>query len=115
MIRGDDVTFDVEVTDDGDPVPLDTATSIRFTAKRSLEDADADAVLALSLGDGITVDVAETHIAHLVIPAASTDQLQAPTYLVWDIEVTDEDGLIHTVAEGLLHITADVTRDPLGS
>jgi hypothetical protein len=108
IIRGDDATFDVDITADGAELPIEDALAVTFTAKRSAVDDDVDALIRKDLDYGITID---GNAAHVAIEAADTRDLAAPMALLWDLEVVDADGLTHTVAVGYLRIEADVTRE----
>lgn len=110
--RGDDRILTVTVPPVGGvPVDLSTCQQVTFTAKRSLVDDDADAVLRYDLSDGIAVDVDDTAVALITVPAADSDILEAPALFVWDVEIVDVDGLTATVADGYLRLVPDVTRE----
>lgn len=100
MFRGDDRTLTITATEDL------AGSEIRFTAKQRR--SDAVAVIAKSLGSGITLGNPTT-TAEVVIDAADTDDLD-PVALYWDVEVTDATDKIRTVASGRLAIREDVSR-----
>lgn len=110
MYRGDAAAFRFSIVDeDGDPLDLDTV-DLRFTAKRHVEDDDDDAIIVKTSGDGIEADTPGTCVVRLL--ASDTDDLHAPTRLLWDLQSTNigdaED--VHTLLTGTLGIRADVSR-----
>lgn len=110
MTRGDDRDFDLTLTEDGAAMNL-TGATVRFTAKRSVLEADSSAVIAKdSGGNGIVIDANPLlGTAVLTISAADTaDLTDRVTTLVWDVQVTRA-GLTVTPLAGFLEITADVT------
>lgn len=114
--RGDDEEYAITVTGtDGGPFDL-TNCAVQFTAKRRLRDPDEDAVIIKDLDDGIEVTNASGGLATLRLASADTVGLPAQrTSLYYDIQVTDEDGLISTPIEGRLIVRPDVTVGPAGS
>jgi len=96
MYRGDDRTFTLTVRFDGAVADLSTADEIRFTAKRRLSDAEAEAVVACVLFDGVelTTDGTDGKV-DVTIRAADTASQGAGTVLLWDLEVT------RTLASGI--------------
>lgn len=110
MTRGDDVEFNVVVTDQaGDPVDL-TGIDLRFTAKRDSGDGDDDAIIVKTTGAGITVTDEAGGLATISIDAADTDELGVPASLTWDLQSTDEAAKVRTLAGGTLAISPDVSR-----
>jgi hypothetical protein len=110
MYRGDDESFDVAVVDrDGDVVDL-TGADLRFTAKRDVGDLDVDAVMAKTIGAGITVTNAAGGLARIDIDAADTDTMTRGTVLVWDLQAQDNSDKVRTLASGTLRIQVDVSR-----
>lgn len=111
MWRGDTLVFDVTITDeDGAAVNL-IGTSLRLTAKRSAGQPDADALISLTTGAGITVTNASAGQARVEIVPAKTSGLEAATVsLVWDLQLTTGDGQVFTVAGGYLTVSPDVSH-----
>jgi hypothetical protein len=121
MYRGDDREFTFTLTAGGATYTgLADATSFRFTAKRRMTDALADAVIALSgPGSGVelTTDGSDGKLT-VTIPASDTAELGSKTKLLWDIEVTDDEGAVRTWPEdstgrpqlGVLWVYGDVSR-----
>lgn len=113
MYRGDDRSFTVTVSG----IDLTAADSIRFTAKRRIGDADADAVITLETPTEIEVTSATTCVVN--IPATATADLTRETTLYWDLQV-EIGGEVRTLPEpnrrqttlGTLLIRRDVTRTP---
>ena len=108
MWRGDDREFTFTITEDGAPMNLTDAV-LRFTAKRSLLDADDAAVIAKSTGSGIEAEDPTTGVATLTLAAADTESLTGTAQLIWDLQVA-RGGSVRTVLRGLLTIEADATR-----
>ena len=112
MHRGDSLVLNIAVADPdtGDPVNL-TGATLRLTAKRSLKDADSDAIVVLTTGTGITVTDASGGLAEAEIEPDATDDLGNVTLaLAWDLQLTTTEGRVFTVASGTLTITPDVSR-----
>jgi hypothetical protein len=133
MYRGDDRTWAMTLTGDGDPIDL-TDASLRFTAARS---EGGTAVIELTSPGDITVVTPAAGTITVTMPAAATSELDIPltepwpwyrpwTYirrrlpalkLFWDIEVTDGAGLKRTWPEdtdgrprlGILYVSADTS------
>lgn len=108
--RGDTIELSVTVTRSGAAVDL-TDADLTFTAKRRYSDADADAVVQKTLGDGIAVvgDAEDGEILVTLDPE-DTDSLTRQTVLLCDVQLVESDGRVTTVASGTLTITPDVTR-----
>lgn len=112
MYRGDDESFSVTVTDGGAVVDL-TGCVLRFTAKRDVDDADEDAVIAKTSAIPGQLDIDDdptTGIALINIDAEDTSDLTRGTVLAWDLQVTDTDDQVRTLDSGNLRIIVDVTR-----
>ena len=109
--RGDDGILDVVVTDrdTGDPIDL-TGAELTFMVKRDRRDADADAILAKTVGSGITVAAPTTGIAVVAIDAADTDAA-TPGACWWELQSVDVTSKVHTLASGRFVITADLVRE----
>jgi hypothetical protein len=118
LTRGDDRTWIFEVTrenDQGVAQPLDlTDAIVRFTAKRSAADADADAVITKSTDDDISIYDPATGVAYVTIRHGDTAGLEAPLTLEWDLEI-DQAGVVSTAASGLLRLRADVRTGASGA
>jgi hypothetical protein len=111
VIRGDDEIYDLAFTDaDGDPVDL-TGAGIVFTAKRRIQDEDADAVLQYDETNGITVTDALGGIAELEIAGDDTSVLEdKKVVLRYDLEVTLAAGTVRTPLLGKMIVRPDVTN-----
>lgn len=106
MVRGDDRTFTITITDSsGDAVDISTST-LKFTARRAY---DGVAVIEKETDAGITLG-AGTGEATLAIDAADTSGLPAAiTELLWDVEVTDAASAVQTTVTGVLRISPDLS------
>ena len=93
---------------------LTFATGLRFMAKRNLRDADADAVIDKTIGNGITITVAG---GPAVYAQAQIEIDPLDTLALSNKEVTLfyelEDGNDHTLDEGTLIVTPKVILDEL--
>ena len=81
-----------------------------WTAKSEIRpDADSNTVLATftpTLSDQSTVPGGVT----LKLSAATTAALNFTTPAVWDVQLTDGSGNVHTYMEGTVTLTKDVTK-----
>ena len=113
MRRGDTPIWDLAVLDDDGAAFNLTGYTIRMTAKRSIDDADVDAVFQLSTTAGtITVTSAAGGLAEMQPDREATNTLATDVNLVWDVQVA-KDGApdeTFTVADGTLIVRRDVTR-----
>jgi hypothetical protein len=110
LIRGDTGEWDLTVERNGAAVDI-TGITARFMVKRSIDDANADALASLTVGNGITLTAPLTGDLRVTLPAA-TSALFPVTTLAWDLEITDGTGHVSTVAMGPLLVVADVSRAP---
>lgn len=117
LLRGDTNVLVVTVTN----LPsggLGAYGAIAFTAKRDISDSDAAAFISLSLASGVVITTnggtGVDGVLTITIPAASTATLPFyDTQLAYDVQVTDTTTTphtVHTVAQGVLTVTADVTQ-----
>jgi len=107
MVRGDTPTFAVVVTR-GDTVVDITDATFKFTARRAYGD-DA-AVFTRTSVAGITITDATAGKCKVVLQSADTTGLPAATtVLVYDLQITEDDGTVSTVAQGKLTVTPDVS------
>ena len=91
---------------------------IVFTAKRDLADADADALISLTVGAGITIttngDAQTNGVLSIEVPAADTLTLpNSETTLWYDLVAYDQTVnpvKPHTLAYGLLTVTPHATQ-----
>lgn len=106
LVIGDTLIFNVEVQRDGDPYDL-TGCTLFFTVKDSVDQADADARLALETGSGITQSGSD---AEITVTAGETDDWPTDVELVADLQVKTVAGEIFTAAIGTLRFRPHVTR-----
>lgn len=111
IVRGDSYELDIPVIEreTGDPLDI-TGTSFWFTAKRSLFDDDADAVIAKDMTDGIAIIDGPGGRARVFIEPADTDSLTKRTVLRYDVQWKDADDAVYTIDAGDLVVELDVTR-----
>ncbi len=113
--RGDtlDLTVGPLLSDLGVAQSL-TGSTVRFTAKDRLDDADGAAVLTGSTADGRITLPDQTGplkgYAYVSIPPAATDGFTTDRVLHWDVQASQPTGRKTTLDEGLLYVTRDVTR-----
>lgn len=99
------------VNNDGLPLNLVGAV-IRLYAKANRSQADALATLKLDsagLG-GIVITNAGAGEALVTVTPAMTASLTQNTHLFYDVQVTESDGTVTTLIEGVMQITLDVTQ-----
>jgi hypothetical protein len=108
VVRGDapPLRFTLENADGSGPLDLTGVAGIRFTAKVSADDADVDAIIAKTIGDGITVTSATDGV---LIVQLEPEDIDVARTLLWDLQVTDSAGP-HTVMGGQLIVTRDISR-----
>lgn len=110
--RGDNESYTMALTDADGAFDL-TDCQVQFTAKRRLDDEDADAVILKTLDAGIEVTNAQGGIAVLSLEPSDTEDLPSRRVrLVYDVQVTNGDGEVKTPIEGRLTISPDVTTGP---
>jgi hypothetical protein len=112
-VRGDNETYDLTVVlPSGSPVNLTDAT-LWFTVKKNKYEADAAALISKTsaLNGGITIanqgtDPGEAAIA--LVPADTAKLVPGDYY--FDVQMKSSTGTVTTLADGIIEITADVTR-----
>ena len=112
MRRGDTPVWEITVTENGAPFDL-TGYTIRMTAKRNMNDSDADAVFQLSTDAGtITITNAAGGIAQARPLRSDTSDLTTDVTVFVDVQIA-EDGspdVTYTVFNDTLLVQRDVTR-----
>lgn len=114
MTRGDTRTLELTIVDvDTHAVDL-TDVYLWFTAKRSLNDTDDQAILrkTSALGGGITVTDAAGGLAKIDLVPADTIDIPGTQGLTlfWDLQSKSSSDAIVTLDEGVMVIKAGVTR-----
>lgn len=103
MVRGDTVTLDVALTDgDGNPLDL-TDLGLTFTA------VNASMTITKTLDDGITLTDDVGGLATVELVPDDTSDLEDRVVLAWDLQVSDDDGHVHTPLMGSLIVETDVS------
>lgn len=109
MIRGDTYEFEINVVIGGNPQNLTDYTCF-FTAKWDVNDSDANAVLQLTIGDGLTITDAANGKVAVVIDKSLTSGLPAHrVVLPYDFQIVDSTGAPKTPLRGVLVVTPDAT------
>ena len=116
MVRGTDRQFQITAQlrnpDTGVVTgPLDlTGAAISFTAKRSMADLDANAVITKSVGSGITITNGPGGLATLALVPADTLPLEQDriSSLVYSVEVVEASGKRSEIAQGVLYVDPKV-------
>lgn len=107
---GDTEVIDIAIKRDGVAVDITTA-ALRFEAKRSSRDAGAALIVRTDAGGGGIVKTnAVGGLARITLSPANTASLDAPLRLAYGVQMTEANGVVSTVAEGLLYISADPVR-----
>lgn len=98
MTRGDTLKCTIGITDSaGDPyIPVEGDT-IRFAAKKHYTDEETC----------ILKDIPNDTLL-LQLDPEDTKNLEQPSTLVWDIQITFEDGTVDTFMNGTIEITEEV-------
>jgi hypothetical protein len=109
MWRGDTEVFDAAITVSGVAVNI-TGCSLKFTAKRSLQDADADAVFQLVTPTEIVITNGPGGLCQINVASLDTSGLLVPTLCYCDLQLVDTLGNVSTTATGTLMVKIDVTR-----
>lgn len=105
MIRGDTLSFAVEIEFDDKPQELEKAF---FTCKRNLDDGDV--VFQKTLENGISFSKQERNKMYYVVRIAPEDtkDIEAGHYF-YDMQI-ELNGDVFTILNGALKIESDVTR-----
>lgn len=110
MFRGDTEVFEGAVTVAGVVVDI-TGCSLKFTAKRTLQDTDATAVFQCSTLEGsIVITNGPAGEYSITVESIKTQPLIAPTVCLCDVQLVDTFGNVSTMATGKLVISLDITR-----
>jgi hypothetical protein len=92
-------------------VPVNiTGCSLKFTAKRSLQDLDADAVFQLTTPAEIVITNGPGGLCQINVASLDTSALIVPTLCYCDLQLVDLLGNVSTTTTGTLLIKIDVTR-----
>ena len=112
-VKGDTEYYDISAIRNNVPIDL-TGDNVKawFTAKRTKDDLDADALIAIDseANDAQVVITSRTGGKFYVclLPENTTDIDE--DNLVYDVQVREEDGRVTTVQNGTLHLKQDITR-----
>ncbi len=103
IIRGDTDSITFTLDSDGTPVDL-TGSTVFFTAKSSLDDADVDAVISIE----VTRHSDPTN-GTTIIPLSSSDTDITPGEYFYDIQVKNGSN-VTSIRYRKMEILTDVTR-----
>lgn len=105
-------TFELEVLYKNSTGSAITTISTAEMTFRDFVGSSTAVLSVLSSGGGessITITAAAGQL-EIVIPSSETDDISAPSVLVYDLECTDTTGRTWRLLEGLCTVRAEVTR-----
>lgn len=103
--RGDTKVYTITVTDDEGNLEDITGWTVFFTVKENIDDTDANAKISKTETTHSDPTNGESQIT-----LTSTDTTLDPQSYVFDIQVKTDTSEIHTILEGILNISKDVTQ-----
>ena len=110
MWRGDTEVFDAAVTVSGVAIDI-TGCSLRFTAKRNLNDTDAEAIFQITTaGGGIVITNGPAGLAEITVASADTAPVTQAIKCYCDLQLVDTFSNVSTTTTGTLTIKLDVTE-----
>ena len=109
MWRGDTEVFDAAITVSGVAVNI-TGCTLRFTAKQSMQDSDADAVFQLITPVEIVITNGPGGLCTITVASADTSGVTQAIRCYCDLQLVDTLGNVSTTATGTLLIKIDVTE-----
>ena len=109
MMRGDTKVFDVTITDEAGAAVNLTGSTVKFTAKNRVGDAQGVAVIALTTGDGVELTDAANGVARVTIAPDDTSGFTSKKTLEYDVQVAETGGRVSTPVRGTLTVEMDVT------
>ena len=87
-------------------VDMSTASSVKYTLKSSYTGV---ALFQKTVGAGITISGTDNSEFEVKLSPADTSVLAAPADYYWDVQLTEADTTVTTVAAGTLRLLVDVT------
>jgi len=109
MWRGDTEAFDAAITVSNVPADI-TGCSLRFTAKRSLQDSDANAVFQVVTPTEIVITNGPGGLCTINVASTDTNTETQAIRCYCDLQLVDTFGNVSTTATGTLLIKMDVTE-----
>ena len=109
FIRGDSGSIVASLVREGVPYTPPTGSAVIFTAKRSAEDSDLDALFQKVLDAGLTV--AGTTATVTVVPNDTVFAVADTEGYYCDIQVQEPSGAVVTPWLGKIVFTGDITRE----
>lgn len=117
MTRGNDFSFDANVTQNGVPASI-SAYTFRMTAKWRPTDADGSALFQLTNGSGITILNGPAGTINVTIPRVATNSTSIPFHTInvpYDLQLNTggATSATQTIMQGNLRILPNITiTDP---
>jgi hypothetical protein len=111
MVRGNTKEWDAIVKHPATKLPIDlVGTTVRFMAKRSFEDLDADAIIDVSSpGDILIANPTTLGAIHVKIPSSQTLVLENDNVKLWyELRVRIVGNSEWTVERGALYVSPAV-------
>jgi hypothetical protein len=106
ITRGDTRTFTHTITRSAVAVDL-TGATLSFMVKTDAYQADVDAVITKTIGSGIVVSAPATGVAVTTVLPANTSGLAAGRLdYIWELVMTEANGVVTTVERGAFVISA---------
>jgi len=109
MWRGDTQVIAGAITVSAVPANI-SGCSLKFTAKRSLQDTDANAVFQLTTPTEIVITNGPAGLCDINIASADTASETQAIRCYCDLQLVDTFGNVSTTATGTLFIKLDVTE-----
>jgi hypothetical protein len=108
--RGDSREYRLEITDENDNVLNITGSTVYFTVKENISDADPGKFqLSSSNPAQIDIDDGGNGKARIFVTNPNTQDLDIMRYL-YDVQVQPATGGVKTVVSGTFAVTEDITR-----
>jgi len=103
--KGDDVYWQLTITDENDTIVDITGYIVNFTIKKYATDSDEDAILKKTITDHSDPTNGKTVI---YLTKSDTDKIAVNTY-IYDIQITDKNDKVTTVIKDTIEVLQDVT------
>jgi hypothetical protein len=115
LTRGDDLSFDVTITRDGQPYPILPGTDVVFVMKSAVTDPDSKSIRK-SIGYGILlIDPVASKVRVSLTPADSVGLPNVTHMYPYEIKVVDLAGNVFTVLSDFIKVNASVMQGGFSS